>query len=301
MGIHEAPDTDSLLCLYLAETYLPQSRGAEVVLLKKGTVVSNPAPDELFFDVGGGRFDHHNNGLRGRDTCAAMLLAEALGLENSPEMKALLQLALDADQANEIPVTSIHYQVTALVRKYKDAQPGTSEWQTLIERVFEMFENVRSHEAYMARKRAEFANPRNSIKKMVGDLRVCILFNRTDLRNPAFEDGADVVIWTTKNGESLVAGVQIGRESRDRVKLHMVAAELRRAEAGIRGININGHNLTYKGKMTPCPTWYLDDSLMFVLGRRESETTTDTDDFTKLTPWDIVNAVERGLLWKPIR
>lgn len=299
--VHERPDMDAFLCLFLAQTYIPQARSAKISFLKKGYPCPH-TPNSISFDVGGGPFDHHGI-MGGRETCAAILLAKALGIESSSELTALLVLALDADQANEISDTSIHLQLQALNRKYKYPEPETAEWDALCEGVFEMFENVRAHGERRGRKRAEFksylAKSRMQIWEKVGDIQTCLLINHTDLRDAAFASGADVVIWTTLNEGKLVAGVQVNRNSRDRVKLRRVAEKLRQAEARIRGIDVSGRNLTYSGKMPPDPVWYLDDSGYFLLGRCENGTPTPTDGYTRLKPWDIVEAVHSGLSWKP--
>jgi hypothetical protein len=294
---HVQPDFDWLLCYFILWTYVLQVKKAQVLLVPKG-YKGDSTEDQLVFDVGGGRFDHHGK-IGGRETCSAIMLAEALGLQNSPEMKPLLELALDVDQANKLPVTSIALQVNKLGRKYNHPAPGTPEWNEYIERVFEIFENIRSHEENRSRKRAQFADPRNSYRQQVGDLRVVILLNRTDLRDAAFESGADVIIWTNNKGEYPTAGVQVNRDSRDKVKLGMVADSLRRAEARARGIDVRGQNLTHNGKLPPDPAWYLDDGGHMILSRCEKGQPTPEDQSSILKPWDIVDAAVEGLKWKP--
>lgn len=290
---HKNMDFDAWLCYWLLMRYLPQAADAELVLVNSGTSLegSQGDPTVITFDTGHGQFDHHSNGI-GRDTTSAHLLAQALEVNGLPELQELLTHALKVDRAEAISPTDINYQIKGWSYRLHNPQPGTPEWEQLREMVFTMFDIVRDQEALKAKTQTEFESSNVHWATQWG-VRICVLNNRPQLRNAAFERGADVVVWSQNQPKGkILAGVQLNRNSRDRIDLTRVAAQLRLAEAKARGIEVNGSNLAYIGQGQPIPTWYLDQSLNLILAGSKTHKPAP-DEWTRLTADEIARVVIR--------
>jgi hypothetical protein len=108
---HKHPDLDAVLSLHLmiihGETLFPGSKDADISFVSANrlpdgkTAADLEAEGIIAVDTGGGRLDTHPvDGEPNKDkwdTCASQLVAEALGVDKSPEYQFLLPYTLNHD------------------------------------------------------------------------------------------------------------------------------------------------------------------------------------------------------------
>lgn len=282
---HKFPDDDVWLSFWIAKKFVKKAAKAEMVFVDAGTCLEGTEDDltVLHFDTGGGVYDQHGKSLE--RTCSAKILAESLGVDQDPGLVELLEMVTAVDNAEKLPPTSLHFAIEGYPRIFNS---GSIDWQKVQERVFELFDIVYGQEANKGKARADlpkFAKWR----ELPNGLRVCSIFGQPQLREAAFEQGAAVVIWTTrpKKGKHWVGIQKNNRDPRyTELKLTEVVAWLRKGEAGIRGIDVEGQDLGYIGRDEPVSNWFLHDSLNLILnGSRTWELT--EDEFTRLDPFQI--------------
>ena len=284
---HKWPDTDVWMCLWMAKKFVSKASAAEITFVNAGETLpeSENDPSVLHFDTGGGQYDQHGKNLK--RTSSATLLAERLEIQGDPGLKALLSLTIAVDNVEEISPTNLHYVIEGLPRIHRGAD-NQPDWNAVQKTVFDMFDIVYGQE--IGRQRS-----RDDLKKFAGfytlpnGLRFTKLLWQARLREAAFEQGADVVLWTDRKNGGFYVGVQVNRRSR--VTLSGVAASLRKAEAAARGTVPQG-DLTFVGQEET--NWFLHDSRKLILcGSRTHELT--KDEFTKLTVQQICQKVGETL------
>lgn len=282
--LHKSPDDDCWLCDYIAKKKIAKTANAKLVFVNAGE--SRPGaendPTRLVFDTGMGKNDQHGKGGKER-TCSAAILAERIDALDDPGLKALLEMVTAVDNIEPLPITSIHYVIEGYPRLCK--KEGKVDWQMVEGKVFELFDIIYNQEVQRALSRTKFQEEVRLIPLSNG-LKVAPLYWCPGLREAAFEAGADVVIWTARNGHGFYVGIQRSRRAPE-LALTDVCAALRFEEARMRRIPVSNLNLKYIGKNGPVKNWYLHDSLGLVLsGSRSWEL--GKDEFTRLTPRQIV-------------
>jgi hypothetical protein len=285
--VHNWPDTDAWLCLWVAKKFVRKAEGAEIVFVRSGEILagSEDDPSVLHFDTGGGKYDQHGKSLP--RTSSAVLLAQGLEIHDNPGLKALLELTVMVDNVEEIAPTNIHYIIEGLPRIHLNTD-NEPDWTTVQKTVFDMFDIVYGQEASRQKSR-------DDLEKLAGfytlpnGLRFTELLGCPRLREAAFERGADVVLWTERKKNGFYVGVQVNRRSG--VLLSSIAVNLRRAEAAKRGLTLED-DFTFVGQKGT--NWFLHDSLKLILcGSRTHELT--GDEFTKLTVQQICQVVGETL------
>ncbi len=297
---HINPDEDVWLGFWLSERFGLCEKEVEYRFVPAGTALPGSAndPTVLHVDTGGGEFDQHGRSLK--MACSAGLLAAKLGIKDDPGLKAILEWVTIGDNAAaKLPPTHVHFQTTALSRqKSCQNENGETDWMKVKERVYEIFDTIYNQETN--RFRAEVDLPRFASWKAVvrGDglkpIKVCSLFERPHLREAAYERGADVVIWTTRNDKEgrYYVGVQVSRDSD--VKLTKAAALLRFGESKKRGLGLDHRELAYIGQKEPVRGWFLHDSLKLILCGSTRAPLQDHE-YTQLTPDEIERLVHIAL------
>lgn len=287
---HKWPDIDAWMCLWLAKRFIPEAANARIAFVNAGERLLWSDNDRavLHFDTGGGQYDQHGKSA-GR-TSSAMLLAKNLGIQDDPGLKALLELTIMVDNVEELSPTNLHYIIEGLPRVYQNAR-RQPDWEWVQGTVFQMFEIIYGQETGRQRSR-DTLGALGSFYELSNGIRVAEILENPSLREAAFERRADVVVWTDRKKGGFYVGVQVNRRSR--VTLSEVVAELRKAEAEVRGINVEGQRLDYEERREPVPNWFLHDSLNLILcGSRTWELA--EDEFTKLTRQQVCEAVRRAL------
>lgn len=284
---HKWPDTDVWLCLWLAKKFVRKTEKAEIIFVRSGETLPgfNGDPSVLHFDTGGGSYDQHGKGLK--RTSSAMLLAERLEVQDDPGLKALLVLTIAVDNVEEISPTNLHYVVEGLPRIHRGAD-NQPDWALVQKTVFDMFDIVYGQETGRQRSRADVSKF-GKFHILPNDLRYAEILGQPRLRDAAFQEGADVVLWTQRRNGGFYVGVQVNRRSR--VILSSVAASLRRAEGKARGTSVEG-DLTFVGQGGT--SWFLHDSLKLVLCGSKTHELTE-DEFTRLTVQQICQTVREAL------
>lgn len=291
---HQWPDDDAWLCLWMAYRFIPQAFAAEVVFVNAGTTLEGSENDVtvLHFDTGHGEFDHHGKEGLGR-TCSAAMLAEWLGLSDDAGLQALLELTTSVDNAEKVSPTSIHFLIEGYPRLLKGSD-GKTDWKLVQERVFELYEIIYGQERDKVQKRGEL-NQYARWRALRNGIRICTLFGRPDLRDPAFEAGAAVVIWTKYKGKNKF-DVGVSR-NRNFPSLHLdhVVAWLRNREAAVRRADTSCEDLFSMGKYM---SWFLHDSHGLILHGGKTWTPT-AEERTMLTPREIEEAIIDALMGTP--
>jgi len=287
---HRFPDDDGWLCFWIAKKFIPKTVNAKLVFVNAGETLPGleDNPSVLHFDTGKGKYDQHGKNLK--RTCSAAILAEKLGILDNPGLRPLLEMATAVDSAEKLPDRDLHFLIEGYPRLY---QNGNINWEKVQERIFEDFEVIYGQETQRVegRKNLELFAERTTLSN---GLKVTSILWHPELREAAFEDGAAVVIWTlTRGGKRFYTGIQRNRNY-SKLRLDGVAAALRHAEAGARGIDVRGKDLLYIDRQGPVTSWYLHDSLTLILNGSRSWRPKD-DEYTKLVPRQIIGIVHRTL------
>ena len=287
--VHRRPDTDAWLCLWLACKFIPKAQGAQIVFVNAGTALpgSENDPAALHFDTGGGEFDQH-----GKDfprSSSAQLMAARLGLLEDPVVRAgispLIELATKVDNAEPINPTSIHFLAEGYSHHFRHL-PFDEKMSLIKERMFEHFDILYNQNSHAQELRRE-APKHTSWQTLFNGIKIAIIFGHPEYRNAAFEEGADVVLWTQRRGnKGIDVGIQTGRESP--VTLENVAAALRRNEAEARKLHLGFNEILNYPGLDPAkvPGWFLHESNRFAAcGTRTHHL--PAEDRTRLSPQEI--------------
>jgi hypothetical protein len=289
--LHRFPDDDCWLCYYTACRNVPKIANAKLHFVNAGERLPGHEndPATLHFDTGGGSTDQHGKGFR--RTCSAALLARELGVSKDPGLKLLIELVTAVDNIEPLSLGSIHFIIEGYPRKFKNPD-GTIDWQTVQQRVFELFDIVYEQETGRAKARENFPKYAEWTTLPNGIKIVSILWH-PECREVAFKAGAYVVVWTVSRGKNhFYAGIQSNRKYP--LYLDNVAAALRDQEAKVRNVDVRGKDLHYQGKQEPITSWFLHDSNKFVAcGTRGWKPT--EEEYTRLAPRQIVGLCHRAL------
>jgi len=278
---HKFPDDDAWLCIWLAKKFVPKMATASLVFVNSGETLpgSENDPTIVHFDTGRGRNDQHGKGFK--RSCSAILVANELGIAENPGLKPLLEMATAVDNIEQLPPTHLHFQIVGYPRLFRNG--NGSDWQKVQERVFEAFEiiydqaNQKALNKLNLGKFAEHTILRNGLK-------ITSVLWHPELRDPAFEEGADVVIWTKRKGKGnkgFYTGIPVNRDTP--LYLDKVLLALNEAEAKVREVSTLDKEI-----------WYLHDSKKLILnGSRTHELA--EDEFTRLFPRQIVGIVHGTL------
>ncbi|OGZ23173.1 MAG: hypothetical protein A3A08_02830 [Candidatus Nealsonbacteria bacterium RIFCSPLOWO2_01_FULL_41_9] len=289
---HRWPDDDTLFCLWLAKKFIPNATDAKIVFVNAGKTLPGSDNDAsvLHFDTGGGDFDQHNKNLK--KTSSASILVEKMGWDD-PGLQPLLDMVTATDNIEPQPKTSIHFIIEGYPRKFRNPDK-TIDWPLVIDRTFELFDIIYDQEVQRIQSQKSLRT-HAGISLLPNGIKLTSILGYPSLREAAFEDGADVVVWTENRGEKRFhTGIQVNRNS-DLV-LTKVAALLREREARSRGINAQGKNLMYAGKDdVDAGVWYLHDSSLRLILNGSRSYLPVKEEYTRLSPGDIIQITIQAL------
>ncbi|MBA7618175.1 hypothetical protein ES703_25496 [subsurface metagenome] len=276
---HKWPDDDAWLCIFIGKKFVPKMANASLVFVNAGETLlgSENDPSVVHFDTGKGRNDQHGRKLR--RSCSAALVAKELGVIDNPGLKPLLEMATAVDNIEVIAPDSLHFLIKGWPRKFN--KNGGIDWEKVQERVFEAFEIIYDQANQNALNKlnlgrfAEHTTLRNGLK-------ITSVLWHPELRDPAFEEGADVVIWTKRKGSrGFYTGIPVNRDTP--LYLDKVLLALNETEARVRGVSTLNKDV-----------WFLHDFKKLILnGSRTHELA--EDEFTRLFPRQIVGIVHGTL------
>lgn len=103
--IYPRPHTDTIAAILLLKEYgeekFPGIKNAQVEFITKPpegkTALDFEEEGKILIDLGGGRFDHHRDGKKVGNDCAATLVAKELGIDQNPELKLILEYCVRDD------------------------------------------------------------------------------------------------------------------------------------------------------------------------------------------------------------
>jgi len=276
---HKWPDDDAWLCIFIGKKFVPKMADATLVFVNAGETLpgSENDPSVVHFDTGKGLNDQHGKGFR--RTCSAVLMAEKLDVLDDPGLKPLLEMATAVDNIEVLAPDSLHFLIEGWPRKFN--KNGGIDWEKVQERVFEAFEIIYGQAKQNAlnklnlEKFAEYTTLRNGLK-------ITSVLWHPELRDPAFDERADVVIWTKRKGSrGFYTGIPVNRDIP--LYLDKVLLALNETEARVRGVSTLNKDV-----------WYLHDFKKLILnGSRTHELA--EDEFTRLFPRQIVGIVHGTL------
>lgn len=290
---HINPDEDVWLGFWLAERFGLCEKDIRYEFVPAGTALagSENKPAVLHVDTGGGEYDQHGKSL-GR-TCSAALLAAKLGLTQDPGLKIILEWVTAVDNAEKLPPTHVHFLVVGLAHQRSCLGADKQvDWMKVKDRVYEIFDMIYALETRRETSRRQLSQ-HASWSALANGVKIALIFARPNLREAAFEQGADVVIWTQpKNGKGFYVGIQVNRESE--IQLTVVATLLRYVESRKRGLHLPVEDFNYIGQRPPVRGWFLHDSLKLILCGSPKAPLAENE-FTKLLPSEIFQVVIQGL------
>ncbi|MEI6863892.1 MAG: hypothetical protein WCK46_00760 [Candidatus Adlerbacteria bacterium] len=297
---HRHPDTDAYACLWKAVRFIVGDSEYKVVLLPAGV----PLPDEdrvghrvLEMDTGGGPLDQHGKGLT--DTSSFKLMCEHYGFHTDEGLWPFIKLTVATDRAEQVDRLSLHYQLRGLANYHRDHTSNEIDWGTCCQRAFEMFDILYNQET----SRLQSAVNLHKLSKrytLENGMNVCLLWGNPQLRDAAFEDGADVVMWTILKRKHFQVGIALNRNAPNAVEKGMlsVVSAIRIAEAKARGIDAAGHDLRATGPNKYFGGWYAHPgenggTRLILCGSKKAPL--EPEERTKLS-WDQLCAIVNGRL-----
>ncbi len=297
---HRFPDSDSYACNWIAVRRIVGNADYRFVFLSSNQERLSPEEEAghrvLYMDIGGGPLDQHGKNLK--DASSFQLMCEHYGFANEEALWPIIKLTIDTDNVKKIDPTSIHYVLSGLQSYYRDAKSSEIEWMVCFDRAFMMFDLLYGREQQRLQSIVEvkkFAKCYTLENKM----NVALIWGKPHLREAAFDIGADVVMWTVnKNKGRFQVGIALNRETPESVQggMESLIAGLRIAEAKKREIGSTvGHDLrASRASADVFGAWFLHDSKRLILcGSRSAPLA--PDDYTKLTPHEICEIINRRL------
>ncbi|OGC88565.1 hypothetical protein A2419_02765 [Candidatus Adlerbacteria bacterium RIFOXYC1_FULL_48_26] len=293
---HRYPDTDAYACLWMAVTRIVGDADYCFKMLPAGQRLTDEEAAGhrvLYMDTGGGPLDQHDKDVG--KASSFQLMCEHYGFDKEEALWPIIKLTVATDNVEAIDPTSIHYVLSGLA--YYHREDTEIDWVVCLSRAFEMFDILHAHEKQRLQGIADFRKF-GSRYVLPNRLSVAHVWGRPQLREAAFDLGADVVMWTLNKGKNRNhIGIQLNRHSPEKVEKGMKAlmAGLRIAEAKKRGVNTVGHDLREHGQ-TPelFGGWFLHRSCRLILCGSKSAPLT-AEDYTKLTPEEINDILNERL------
>ncbi|MDB5195596.1 MAG: hypothetical protein JWO84_780 [Parcubacteria group bacterium] len=269
--VHQRPDTDALACLWGARRFVvPAGTEPYICFVEAGSTL--PPEDcegfnVLYMDVGGGPCDQHGKGLA--RASSFQLLAREYGFANDPGIRHILELTVASDNVERLNPLNMHYYFKGLPHLLRDPATQEIDWAGVVDRAFEVLDVFYGMHLSQANSRKEWLD-KGRAKRLGNGVQIGSIWWNPGLREAAFEEGMDVVMWTnSRSKKRMEVGIQVGRNSP--VTLEQVAFMLRKAEAAKRGIELSDEQAAAIGECMEVPTWFLHDSKRLILSGSRSK------------------------------
>ena len=298
---HWAPDLDACCADWLPRQYghrfFPGIEKAKYVFVDAGTTHYNgrnadqlEAEGSLMIDVGGGRGDHHG---RTETDCATTLMAKLLGIERRPELQRLLRYVRANDLSGAGATSDLADRIATRHRL------GYDILETIRYAHAEFSFIVESERKLYLPALADYEKAQKVTFELNGqELRLAIVQSDSSLLGRVFGERKDaaVLIQRMSTGQVSVLRLNDKREIVPYLDMRCVAALIRLAEAGKRGIKIDpaAHKLrlTSDGTIDEVPEWYYFEKMGGIFNGGPKSPGTDP---TRVHIDDIADLVIRGL------
>jgi len=273
---HRQPHLDEIAGLWLIERFADEA-----------WVRAHCPKNRLQLGIGLGEFDEHSSGT-GQRKCCLELVAASLGLEQDPRLAQLLKFAHACDVEGKGQPFDLHNLVKLINLQHPNDPRFVIRWVfTALGAKFAEQEDFRcSIEAVKAGKRITIG--------LEGGLRLLVVESdcRTIMKAAMawYRDmPPDVIVQRLPDGH-----VMIFTNKKSRISLAQVIAELRKAEAQIRGNEFPSEaDLSAEGFLPPDQTWYYfrpPDSEMILNGSNTARV-----EPTRLSLDQVIERVVAGL------
>lgn len=309
IATHANPHFDDILgCIFLqrfGEDVFPGVSGAEIVFWPNGGTPDGRLAEYwerdgfLMVGVGGGRFDEHPSGgaSRKENECAATLVAKALGLDQDPRFRQLLQFALKVDSGGAAHPFDVSSVINWMNRLHRDNPAPVFAW------VREFLDAYLNHQEDFRVALRACKEDGKVCEIPRGERRIRMLAIESDLNEvmaaarleQPYGPDADIVVQRRSSGN-----VQILTSKKACLDLAHVAAAIRRAERRAKGLpevmSGEGVKLFAEGKVPGAEEWFFFLAGMMLLNGSLSAPETPP---TKLTLDQIVDIVRANVRLKP--
>lgn len=304
---HDNPDTDAYACIWAAQRFVVP--GGDECMFESVPAGESLPPDEregynvLTVDTGGGSDDQHGKELEG--SSSFKLFLENHRLANDPGFSLISDLTVMADNVKKMDLTSVHYVLRGLRHRFTNRATGETDWESAFTIAFAMFDILYSqtHMRLHSRRLWEKFGGADKFETLPNGLKIANVMFQPNLREEAFNAGADVVLWfgrpaDEKLKDRFYPAIQVHRDLP--LKLYRVIESIRRAEADKRGIDLRGRQkeLCAFGTNHSFGNWFFHDSGRFIgCGTRSHELIDSNggDAFTTLSPTRIYKTVVDSL------
>ncbi len=296
---HQNPDTDAFLCLWGALKFVVEKDNWCVSFIPASETLSEEDAEGyevLVMDTGGGPLDQHGKELE--RSSSFELFCRHYGLMENQSLQPLIELSQATDNVEKVSFTDVHYILKGLAHYYRDSENKAAGWEKACDFAFALFDILYGQAGSREVSKREFAKLGDVIEEIDG-IKFCFLPDKANLREEAFNAGADVVMWTSikdrKNGR-FYTGIQVSRNSS--LTLAPVIEGIRAAEGRKRKVNIVGRrDLGDIGENHEFGGWFLHDSKNLIVCGSRSKDIVKYDDYPTLTAKEIADIVRGRLPW----
>lgn len=292
---HKFPDSDAYACLWLSVRRIVGTADFRFVFVNAGQRLSeeeSAGHRVMYMDTSGGPFDQHGKGLK--NASSFQLMCEHFGFAHDEALWPIIKMTIDSDNIRKMDPMSIHYVLSGLSAYHREGDE--IQWMVCLDAAFMMFDILYGREQQRLQSIAD-------VKKFAkcytldNGMNIALIWGKPQLREAAFEIGADVVFWTVHKGKRFQVGIALNRDTSDKVERGMesLVAGIRINEAKKRDKDSTGHNL--RADRVDADTfgaWFLHDSKRLILcGSRSASLA--PEDYTKLAPHEIKKIIDERL------
>lgn len=258
------PHLDPVAAIWLLYKYgqekFPDIQSAEIVYWHQGHQptqedVAGLGENVMLIDLGGGMFDHH--GKENNTATAFSLVAEHLGIQENPELSALISYVREDD------LEGLHNRFGDLAYllkcMYKNGEPVDKVMQTTFSLLDQFQETQRKwhHDV-----RAEYEEKCKVYKLKRGPKKIKVGIIESDNEQVAnfgiTTDSLSVVVQRRSTGH-----VMILTNKHHRIELKEIIGAIRMKELEMEGYDkpLDPYKLRYEGNSTLVPNWFFHRSL----------------------------------------
>ncbi|MCX6820198.1 MAG: hypothetical protein NT019_02895 [Candidatus Adlerbacteria bacterium] len=296
---HLHPDTDAMVCIWAATRFLVgTNEEVSYHFVRSGETL---LPDEmagfrvLHMDTGLGELDQH--ALDYTRTSSFELMCKKYGWLEDEALRPILEMTIATDNVEVVDPTSVHYVLKGLHYHFYDKETKESDWGEVCGNAFLILDLLYGQWKQKVKARKDLT-VHAGFNELKGGVRFTTILTRPQLRDAAYENGADVVMWThvldwKKRDKDFMVGIQVNRMST--VTLECVMADIREAEAKKRNVSVEGKNLQAHGKDSAFGGWYLHGSKKLIVCGSRSNPLAEGEQ-TMLAPGEIVNIIRNRLV-----
>ncbi len=292
---HQRPDTDAWICLWAAHKFVvPSDAPRRIEFIAAGSRIDDAdrlGHNVLEMDVGGDDCDQHGRQLA-RGSSFELLVEKYNLLDKHPALAPFVEFARATDNVEEMPFHSVHFLFKGFPAMIRNGEE--IDWGGIAEAVFEILDVLYGQEENRLAAREEFRE-KGRITRLSNGAKIGTVWWNPHLREPAYEAGAHVVMWTVGKGKKgFEVGIQVHRNAT--LSLQGVMRAIRLAEAKKRDMTISSEVAGALGGNgdNPVPGWFLHDSKkLIVCGSRARHL--QGDEFTRLSPGEILEILKKEI------